>query len=361
MVSDELENALSSDKHPLTKPESMKTQELIGELKSGKLFPVYLLLGEDRGGKDAFLELLEKRVSVYEERPHIDKSVYFGSETSTEKIVEELKTYSIFLDKKLVIVKELEKLMVSNSLYDYLSAPNEESVLVLMTDQNRAQKKIMDTVEQSGRVSIFWPMFQNESERWVTDRLRAAGIDADGDAVDYIIELSGTGRSELNNQVFKISNFLGKGERLTLDRARDIVTQIYDYTVFDLCDALFTKRTRDLLVIFHHLIDSGEDLVKIFFFCNREIQRLFSAWSLRQAGHDMASVERTLHLRKRDARRIGALMKHVSLGLFIELYRELHVLDYTLKSSPKELGVLSFERFITGLGRNEEGRLYIDA
>jgi DNA polymerase-3 subunit delta len=339
----------------------MKTQELLRELKSGRVFPVYLLLGEDRGGKDAFLELLEKSVSVYEERPHLDKSIYFGSETSTEKIVEELKTYSIFLDKKLVIVKEFDKLAVSNSLFEYLSAPNEGSVLVLMTDKYRTQKRIMDTVGQRGRVGIFWHMFQNESERWVIERLREAGIEADGDAVDYILELSGTGRSELNNQVIKISNFLGKGERLTLEKARDIVTQLYDYTVFDLCDALFMKGARDLLGIFHHLLDSGEDLGRIFFFCNREIQRLFNAWSLRQAGHDSASIERTLHLRKRDARRIGALMQHVNLALFIDLYRELHVLDYTLKSSPKELAVLSFERFITGLRRNEEGGLRIYA
>jgi DNA polymerase-3 subunit delta len=339
----------------------MKTQELFRELKSGKVFPVYLLLGEDRGGKDAFLELLQKRVSVSDGNQYLDKSVYFGSETSTEKIVEELKTYSIFSDKKIVIVKELEKLAVSNSLFSYLSAPNEESVLVLMTDQNRAQKKIMDTVGQRGRVSIFWHMFQNESERWVIDRLRATGIEADGDAVDYIIELSGTGRSELNNQVIKISNFLGRGERLTLGGAQDIVTQLYDYTVFDLCDALFTKRARDILVIFRNLLNNGEDLGKIFFFCNREIQRLLSAWSLKQAGHDIISIERTLHLRKRDTRRIGTLMQQLSLGIFIELYRQLHVLDYTLKSSPKELAVLSFERFIAGLGRNKDGRVRIDA
>ena len=328
----------------------IKTGELFQELERGKLYPVYLLLGEDQGGKDAFLKLLERRVFHQKEGAHLGRSVYYGSDNLVQHMVEDLRTYSIFLDRKLVVVKEFEKLKDQAALLDYISSPNDDSVLVLMTEQNRAQKKIMDAVERRGMVCIFWQMFQDESERWVIDRLRNLGVEAERDVVDYIIELSGTGRNELTNQIVTISNYLTKGEKLTLDKARDIVARLYDYTVFDLCNSLFISRTSDLLAIFRNLLDNGEALGRIFFFCNREVQRLFSAWSLTAAGYDFSKIERTLGLRKRDARRIQTLVHQVRLHHFIKLFGELHMLDHTLKSSPKELAVLTFERFIASLG-----------
>jgi DNA polymerase-3 subunit delta len=261
----------------------------------------------------------------------------------------------MFLHGKLVVIKEFEKLKEATALVDYMQQPNKESILVLMTEQNRVQKKVMDAVERCGRVCIFWHMFQDDGLRWVRERLETVGVEAEEDALHYIVELSGTGRNELNNQVSIISNYLSRGEILTLDRARDIVSQLYDHTVFDLCNALFISRASELLAIFHNLIENGEAPGKIYFFCNREIQRLWSAWCLSVAGNSFQKIERTLGLRKRDARRIQNLLHHLRPSHFVKLFGQLHLLDRTLKSSPRELALVQFQQFIAGLGTLRKG------
>jgi|GEM_PF-1304210 len=334
---------------------AIKTRELFQELEKGRLSPVYLLLGEDIGGKGSFLKLLEKRAFHKKEETGLDKTVYFGSDALVQHVIEDLRTFSMFFHRKLVVVKEFEKLKEGTTLIDYFSQPNDGSILVLMTEQNRVQKKIMDAVERSGRVCIFWQMYQDESERWVRDRLKNFGVEADREALHYIIELSGTGRIELNNQISIISNYLSKGEKLTLDRARDIVAQLHNHTVFDLCNSLFISGASELLAIFHNLLDNGEAPGKVFFFCNREIQRLWGAWCLSAAGNNFIKIEQMLGLRKRDARRIQNLVQQMKLSHFMKLFGQLHLLDQTLKSSPRDLALLQFEQFIASLGIHRKG------
>ena len=312
---------------------AVKTRELFQELNRGKIYPVYLLLGEDSGNKDSFLSMLETKLFQKSGEGGLNKSVYYGSDALAYHVLEDLRTYSMFLDKKLVVVKEIEKLGDATILLEHITKPGDSSVLVLMTEQNRAQKKIMDAVNRSGRACIFWQMFENESERWIGDRLKGLGVEADREALQYIIELSGTGRNELENQIAIISNYLSEGDRLTLDRARGILAQLQRRTVFDLCNALFIGRASELLAIFHSLLENGESPARLLYFCNREIQRLFNAWCLRVSGNSFRNIEQKLGLRKKDAQRIRTLVQRMNLAHFIQLFSRLHQLDQTSLAS----------------------------
>jgi DNA polymerase-3 subunit delta len=334
---------------------AVKTRELFKELDRGKTYPVYLLLGEDSGNKESFLKLLERKLFQKSGEGALNKNVYFGSDALAHYVLEDLRTYSMFLDKKLVVVKEFEKLKDATVFLEYVTNPGEGSILVLMTEQNRTQKKIMDAVDRSGRACIFWQMFEDESERWIGDRLRALGVEAERKAVHYIVELSGTGRNELENQTAIISNYLSKGDRLTLDRAKQIVAQLQRSTVFDLCNSLFVAKASELLGIFHNLLENGEAPAKLLFFCNREIHRLFSAWCLNVSGNSFRNIEQKLGLRKKDAQRIRTLVQRMNLEHFLRLFSRLHQLDQTLKSSPKNIGILQFEQFVIGLGVQRKG------
>jgi DNA polymerase-3 subunit delta len=333
----------------------LKHQELLKEVEGGLLRPVYLLLGEDRGAKDIFLDVLKNVFFSAEEQGSRDISVYYGGEASTEEILENIRTYSIFGEGKIVAVNDFDKVKSNSRFIDYISEPNETSILVLMSSRNRISQKIMDVVKRVGRISIFWTMFQGEGEGWVRNRLRELGIQAEREAIQYIIELSGTGRAELNSQIITISNYLEQGERLTLDRAKAIVSQLHEYTVFDLCNSLFIRKAKDTLAIFRHLVHNGEDLTKIFFFCNREIQKLLDSYTMRMEGHDFSYISRKLNFKKRESVRIQSLLRVCSEGLLKRLFAELHLLDFTIKSNPREISSLSFEKFLAGLPVLEKG------
>jgi DNA polymerase III delta subunit len=328
---------------------NISSTELKRELLSGQVSPVYLLLGEDGGGKDEFIQTLRAKLFKSDEESSLNTTVYYADDAEPKEIIENMRTYSIFSSKKLIIVKDFQNLKYPTIFNDYLESPNDDSVLLLLSRKIKVAKKFMDAVEKKGRVCIFWTMFLNESVRWVVQRLKSLGIIAGREVVEYIVELSGTGKDELNNQIWNISNFLAEGEELTLENAKKIVTQLYRYTVFDLAGGLMVRDTKEVLAIFRHLVDNGEDLVKLLYFCGREFKRLFTAYTLKMNGHDMSFISKTLNLRKRELSRIRTVVNHTTIGYFSTQFKRLHELDYTIKTSSKEIGELAFERFIMGM------------
>lgn len=329
----------------------ISSKKLFDELKGGNIFPAYMFLGEDRGAKDDFIQILKKKIFKSEDGRNINVSIFYGDEASAEEIIENLTTFSFFSDKKLIIVWNFDRLKNLKPLIEYVESPNTESILVLVTENKSAAKGTVDAVEKRGRACIFWPMFQNESVGWLNDKLKKLDIQAEPDAIKYIIELSGTSVNELRNQIECIANYLERGEGLSLEKAKNIVARLYNYTVFDLSSAIFVKKTGEILEIFRYLVDNGEALVKILYFCSRELKKILGAFALKEGGYDYYSINRTLGFRKKEAERIKTILRRISFQNLCNLYSRIAALDHTIKTSPKEISVMSFERFLIALGQ----------
>jgi DNA polymerase III delta subunit len=324
---------------------------IIGELKSGKVYPVYMLLGEDIGAKEEFIRQLQDTLFKAEDEKRVNTTVFHGDVAGAEDVVENLTTFSFFHDNKLTIVRDFEKLKNVKLLLECLQSPNPDSKLVLLSSMKSTSSTISKSVNKHGRMSIFWPMFQNEGEQWVLSKLKEHGIQAGTDVLQFIVELSGTSRNELYSQVECIINYLSDNEVLTLEKTKKIIADLYNFTVFDLCNAILVKKSREILKIFRYLINNGEDLVKISFFCNRELRKILDAYSLKILGYDFNQIIRTLGFRKREADRIRMIIKKITMETFRNFYSSAAHLDYIIKSTPRDLSIVSFEKFLIALGK----------
>jgi len=325
-------------------------KNLVSEAKSGKVYPAYLLLGEDKGGKDEFVNILKKQIFSKEDENTLNVYVYYGDETSIDNIVESLRTFSFFSAKKLIILYRFDKLKNIELLYEYLESPNIDSIIVLVSERKFVSKSIEDAVSKVGRSSIFWPMFVNESKRWVSERLRKAGVSIEHEAIDYIIEVTGTNKNDLATQIESILSYIDSHEILTFEKARDIVSRIYSYTVFDLCNALFIKKRKDIVSIFRFLLSNGEDMVKIEYFIGRELQKLFTLYTLMENGYDFPYVVKNMNLKKKEAERLSVISQRVGINKLKRLFSEMADLDYKIKTIPREIALINFENFIIKMG-----------
>ncbi len=329
----------------------IQEEALMRELKDDKIFPVYSLLGEDEGAKEEFIAQLKSQLYGPISDSTVSTTVYHGDEALTEEIVGTLSTYSFFSEKRLVIVREFEKLKNPSLLNAYLETPNSDAVLVILTTKKGLSSAVSSRIEKNGRISIFWPMFQNQGERWIRAQLSKHNIRAEQDAIQYIIDLSGTSRSELYGQISFLVNYLSENEVLTVERAKKIISHLYNYTVFDLSNALFMQPARKILKIFRYLFENGEDLVKIHYFCTRELTRLLESSAMKLSGKDFSMISRTLGFRRKEADRVRNIIERVGYQALRAVFSTAASIDNTIKTRPKELGVIAVERFLAGLGR----------
>ena len=69
--------------------------------------------------------------------------------------------------------------------------------------------------------------------------------------------------------------------------------------------------------------------------------------------YEFGRIVSLLGLRKREANRMRVISESVTLSFLRGLEAALASLDYTIKTSPKEICLVSFERVLMGLGRKE--------
>jgi DNA polymerase III delta subunit len=345
------------------------TGSLFGELKSGKLFPLYLLLGEDTGTKNEFIQLLKKRLFAgsgragegASEQADLGTHVYFGDEAGPDQVVETLRTSSFFSPVRLVIVHGFDRMKTSGAFTEYLKNPAQDAVLVMLTDKKSMVQAVRKPIEAAGRAAVFWPMFRNVGEKWVAREIEKMGIRVHPDALAYILDASGLGKDELNNQLNHIRGYLEKGDVLTLEKAREIISLLYQHTVFDLTSALFVESPHRILAVFSRLVENGEDLARIHYFCSREIHKLFSCCTLAKRGVSFQDIVKQLGLRKMESARVRKTMGSLSMQRFAGLFSDLASLELLIKTHPRQIAHTAYQRFLAQTGGGKPARGGADA
>ncbi|MFW6181526.1 MAG: DNA polymerase III subunit delta [Spirochaetota bacterium] len=342
-----------------------RSEALFTELEKGTRFPLYLLLGEDRGAKSEFIDLLKRALfsggldpesGAFREAASQGTTVYYGDEADPGAVVETLRTCSFFTPVRLVIVHDADRLRDSRVMSGYLDNPSSDAVLVLLSEKKSLSQKVQKQVERLGRVSVFWPMFRDRGERWLAREMQRLGIRAESEAVSYVLDVSGMGRQELYNQLRHLSDYLDPGEVLTAAKARDVLSTLYEHNVFDLVAALFVQEPPRILAIFNNLLDNGEEIARVHYFCSREIHRLFTCRALSLRGAGFPEVAKEIGLRKMEAARVREIIGRVDSRRFAFLFSELVRLDRLIKTRPRRIARLAYEQFLAGLGKGGQAR-----
>ena len=323
------------------------SQKLIAEVKTENIYPVYLLMGEEREDKRELIGLIIKNLN--KKSGNVEKYIFYGDEIEVSEVLNELQTYSFFDYTKVVIIKNVEKLTLNSAFFSYLENPNDRSVLILLTDNNDISKRLQRSVEKVGRVVTFWKSFQNEIENWLLSELKIREINADIDAVRYIIEITGNQKEDLLNQLNTISNYIEKGETLDTDKLKKIISRIIKYTVFDLINSIFLKYPLDLIKIFRTLIENGEDITKINYFMWKYLKTLMIASSYKNKGYSNGKIISILKLRKLESSRVIKIISNVPINFLNKLMDRLEKIDYLVKTQPKYISILQFERFLLSI------------
>ncbi|MBN2322854.1 MAG: DNA polymerase III subunit delta [Spirochaetes bacterium] len=316
---------------------------LLAEIERGGVRPVYLLLGEDRGSKEEVVQSVKKSLFKNSEESTAGSSVFYGDETPVYAIVEALGASSMFSAKSLVVVHDFDRIGNKKPILEYAERPDKDTVLMLLSEKNSMAKSVTDAVLKHGKAATFWTMFQNEGERWLSRYLKRLGVNAEQEAVGYIVEVTGTGKLEMKSQAEHIVNYLEKDEPLALDTAKRIITKLYRYTVFDLANRLFIAKPGEIISVFRWLVRTGEDLVKIEYFCIREIGKIARALAMLRENHTFPQIVKKLGFRKSESARINRILSTVTEQRIRSIYTALTELDRTLKSKPKDVGLAEFE------------------
>jgi DNA polymerase-3 subunit delta len=155
-------------------------------------------------------------------------------------------------------------------------------------DRNAQSAKWVKTLESAGIYLPVWPIDLRELPRWIAERMRRAGLEADRDAVTMIANRVEGNLLAASQEIEKLRLILGEG-KVTAKDVTDAVANSSRYDVFKLVDAAMGGDAKRALKILSGLQAEGVEPVIVVWALTRELRTLALLTDTVAQGGDLAS------------------------------------------------------------------------
>jgi DNA polymerase-3 subunit delta len=219
------------------------------QIASGRVGPLYLILGADETAKDslagAFLDLVDEGLRAF----NVDR--LYGGDTTAAAVVDAAKTLPMMVPRRVVLVVHAERLLEPKKkkeseaarkeseaakkesdaltkelepLSEYVKAPVDTACLVLVAaglDGRRSLTKLL--VSRMAVVECEGPADRQEAARWVRDRVSREGLTIDARAAGLVADRVGTDIGRLRSDVDRLVLYAFDKKAITSEDVLEVV------------------------------------------------------------------------------------------------------------------------------------------
>jgi DNA polymerase III subunit delta len=248
--------------------------EALSNIKKN-LLPVYYFFGEDELGIEKAVADIEKFTAPLL-TSDFDKEIIRAEGRTLPDILSLASTFPFGSEKKLIIVKDLDKIKDKKALLSYIQSPPDFTILILWHPGSPSnistepfktllnKNFLFEAKELKGEYLI----------KWLINEAAAKGKTLNKDNAQLLVSITGENRSNLEDQLEKIVIFMGDTNEITFDAVKALSTALKEYTIFDLTGAIGRKDKKEAFRIAFKLLDSGMEPLLIIAMLNKFIMSL---------------------------------------------------------------------------------------
>lgn len=217
--------------------------QIVSDIKSGNLQPVYFLMGEEPYYIDKISDYIEDNV-LEESEKGFNQVVMYGRDVSVEEIVASAKRFPMMAERQVLIVKEAQDLSRTiDKLASYVDNPQPSTVLVLNYKYKKLdkRKKLYKAVAKNGLLYESKPLYENQVADWIRRVLGGKKYRVEPKAAQMLVEFLGTNLSKISNELEKLTTILPKGSIITPEDVEENIGISKDYNNFELRKAIGDK------------------------------------------------------------------------------------------------------------------------
>lgn len=285
----------------------MTAQDLKRQIAARSLLPLYYLYGAE----DYLVERMTRALSAAAldgGDASFNLLVVWASdkpEKAAVPIIETAQAFPFLAARRVVIVRDAEKLPLSPPLLAYLRQPSPETVLIFAeappstgqkarSRKKRAESSVMAFLqsEQNGcgrDVTVeFRPLRDTALAAWIGQECEANGRSIDPPATSLLLELTGSSLRALASNIQKLVTAYPDSDVITRDIVREQLASTRVGDVFELGDLLLRRRPAEAQELAARLLETG-DAVPIVASLAKTITTL---WQLRVMPEAIAASAR---------------------------------------------------------------------
>ena len=242
-------------------------------LRQKKILPIYYLFGEDSYSVDITFEAIEKSVQPFI-TSDFDKEVLYGENQSFTNIIGLASTFPFGSEKKLIIVKQAEKLKdkkEKKEIVNYFQSPTDFTVLIFLHEGtiSNPTSEPYKTLARQGFLFEAQELKGKSLIDWLISNVEKNGKTISYDNAQLLTDISGENRNTLESQLEKIFIYVGDNKEITIESIRGLSTSLKQYTIFDLQNAIGKKSKSSALKVLFNLLKNGMEPIQIIAMLNK--------------------------------------------------------------------------------------------
>jgi DNA polymerase-3 subunit delta len=234
--------------------------EAVKSIKRGNLLPIYFFFGEDSFSIDTSVSALREAV-----KPHIasefDKETFYGDEKPLSDIIDFASAFPFGSEKKFIIYKEFEKVRDKKNLRPYIESPSDFTVLLIIHNGSiqNPDTVLYRTLLENGFIFEAKELKGKNLINWLIDYCEANKKTLGPENAQILVDIVGENRSMLEAQLDKIFTFIGDKPEIILDDIRTLSSELKEYSIFDLQDAIARKDKARAMKLAFNLLEKGQE------------------------------------------------------------------------------------------------------
>ncbi len=310
----------------------------------------YLVYGEDK-------YLIKTNIKKIMKFHNIDENLvvkYNMEEETIENLVNELDTYDMFCDKKIVICDNATFLSSETKkgtyntdlLIKYLNNYNPNSILIItLNDTIDERKKITKEIKKICKVINCNKLNNYELSNYIKDRLNKLGYKINNNDIDLIIKYVGDDLLNINNELSKLILYKMNNKDITTEDINNVISKNIHNNIFDLVDCVVSNDKPKIFEIYEDLMHySNEDATKIIVMLSNQFRLILQCKLLNEEGLRESEIAKKLAVHPYRVKLAIQKGKNLNYDLLKKYLLDLSNLDIDIKSGKtnKNIGLELF-------------------
>ena len=311
----------------------MHATQFLSRTPSQKIAPLVVLHGGEAHLKDASRRALCRLVLGSDDEQDMGLTRFNSRDAQWKNVRDELLTVSMFGDRRLVVVDDADEFVTAHraALEEYADKPSRQAVLVLDVKTWRKNTRLAKKVDAGGLELDCSELAGAHLLRWLAEHAEARyGKQLTRDAAALMAELAGTGMGLLDQELAKLTAYVGERAQIGIDDVRALVGGWRAETTWKMTDAVRDGSPSAALQALEKLLCAGEPAPKIMGGLNYVFRKYARATELSRRGtplraaltqagvfpRDVDAAERYLRrIGRQRAEQIMALLLHSDSGV----------------------------------------------
>ena len=222
----------------------MTYEEIIKDIKAGKISPVYCLMGDEPYYIDRLEMLITDKVMPKENRD-FDMDLLYGADVDAVRVADSCQQYPMMGEKRLVVVREFQQMKSSqDALAAYVKKPSPTTVLVICHKNGNLDKRksLGKNIDKAGVVFESKRVYENSLPSFIQNYLKASGKVIEPKAVQMLVEHVGADLMRMSSELDKLQIAMPEGEnRVSAALVEAQTGMSKEFNNFELISALAQK------------------------------------------------------------------------------------------------------------------------